>query len=190
MARALLILVLMAVVSTLDAFALHPRLGAPLAARGASHRQRMAVHREASDKPSLEETDPSLAALYAELGLSDDQRLEGDRDEEPPEPTAEAAEAAVGQQEALGGGESGNEGEGGGGGGGGEAAAEKEDIARYDRLAKGLQLKANAKVSVGKSKAAIMKNAKTAESMRSALEYKVGKTKEAGADAKGPGDER
>ena len=163
-----------------------------MAARGASHRQRMAVHREASDKPSLEETDPSLAALYAELGLSDDQRLEGDRDEEPPEPAAGAAEAAVGQQEAVGGGESGGGGgvEGGEGGGGGEAAAEKEDIARYDRLAKGLQLKANAKVSAGKSKAAMMKNAKTAESMRSALEYKVGKTKEAGADAKGPGDER
>ena len=186
MVRALTILVLMGVIAALDAFALHPRLPkAPLATLSARRHRRVTV-REASDKPSLEETDPSLAALYAELGLSDEQRLEGDRDEEP-KPAAEAEET-VGQQGASGGGD------GGSSGGGGEAAAEKQDIARYDRLAKGLQLKANANVSAGKSKAAMMKNAKTAESMRSALEYKVGKTNEgrqdAGAGPKEPDDAR
>ena len=149
---------MLAMVTTADAFSVHPR--------ALTHRRpSLVVVRGSGEKP-LSETDPSLAALYAELGLTDEQRLEGDRDgpDEAEEDGEEAKAAArVSEESDTSGDERGD-------------GAEKERIERFDRLAKGLKLKAQTK-SQGAAKstsmrAGLLKDAKTAESMRAALEYK------------------
>ena len=106
------------------------------------------------DGASLEDRDPSLAALYAELGLAPDQRLDGDEDEDEDE-SDEEVEAASG------------------------GAREGDD--KYDRLQKGLRLKATSSGSSmntptnNKSKRSYLKSAEAAQRMDAALKDKTNK---------------